>query len=383
MLDIKAIKARCEAATDGVWCLESEGVLTEAPEGCDCDYPTTAGCPPMVRVFDDRSLGTQQAMDNLEFAANARQDIPDLIEEVERLKAELRDLKMEVKGVRARADRFEAELDRVKTELEEGQEVWKKIVQGVENKAIRWEDRARRYREGLENLVNKLDRVHEHYKYKAAWDCAHMHQGPYTGPLYKEELDAARQSLQPQQVGMKEPEGLCDACGKDFRGASGAWRFNGQRWEHRCDDVHPQCGHIGTLIPAEKMRQQSAEGKDCANCEHVLIAGESPDGCAHPRYAKVLKEFAAEYFTCPEWTHQDVCEECMGTGVVPAGTYPIKGGGVHQATRPCPKCNPVAKERNVCSECGGSGVDPKDEPPEDMEGWIPRDCPKCKPQGEE
>lgn len=28
---------------------------------------------------------------------------------------------------------------------------------------------------------------------------------------------------------------------------------------------------------------------------------------------------------------------------VPAGTYPIKGGGVHQATRPCPKCKPQDK----------------------------------------
>lgn len=54
MLDLDAIEEREKAATEKPWRLETEGVVAEAPDDCDCDYPATASCVRMVCVFNLR-----------------------------------------------------------------------------------------------------------------------------------------------------------------------------------------------------------------------------------------------------------------------------------------------------------------------------------------
>ena len=47
----------------------------------------------------------------------------------------------------------------------------------------------------LRGLVDRLDIVHADSKYRAVWTLHMIHNGPYDGPKYKDELDAARKAL--------------------------------------------------------------------------------------------------------------------------------------------------------------------------------------------
>jgi hypothetical protein len=51
----------------------------------------------------------------------------------------------------------------------------------------------------LSALVNKLDQIHEDPAYKSVWIIHQMHVGPYRGPTYVAELDAARAALKDAQ----------------------------------------------------------------------------------------------------------------------------------------------------------------------------------------
>ncbi len=44
-------------------------------------------------------------------------------------------------------------------------------------------------------LCDRLHYVHGSSEYKAVWELAHIHYGPYVGPTYLEELQAATESL--------------------------------------------------------------------------------------------------------------------------------------------------------------------------------------------
>lgn len=49
--------------------------------------------------------------------------------------------------------------------------------------------------EALEGLIQKLDAVHADPKYMTVWQIAQLHQGPYDGPKYTDELARARRAL--------------------------------------------------------------------------------------------------------------------------------------------------------------------------------------------
>lgn len=50
-------------------------------------------------------------------------------------------------------------------------------------------------RDAAEKLIAKLDVVHAHPAYSGVWGFAQSHFGPYTGPQYKDELDALREAV--------------------------------------------------------------------------------------------------------------------------------------------------------------------------------------------
>lgn len=51
---------------------------------------------------------------------------------------------------------------------------------------------------------------------------------------------------------------VCDRCESPCRPLDADWRSEGGKWRHRCRDVAPQTGHIGTGVP----RTDSNPGKD-------------------------------------------------------------------------------------------------------------------------
>ena len=47
----------------------------------------------------------------------------------------------------------------------------------------------------LRGLVDRLDVIHADPKYRAVWEIYMIHQGPYSGPQYGDELEIARKAL--------------------------------------------------------------------------------------------------------------------------------------------------------------------------------------------
>lgn len=52
-----------------------------------------------------------------------------------------------------------------------------------------------RLRGTLKALVERIKEVGEHPEYRAVWECAHLHRGPYRGPQYESEMNKARAAL--------------------------------------------------------------------------------------------------------------------------------------------------------------------------------------------
>ena len=50
--------------------------------------------------------------------------------------------------------------------------------------------------EALNGLVHRLDEVHADPAYQSVWTLSQLHNGPYKGPQYVEELEAARRAAQ-------------------------------------------------------------------------------------------------------------------------------------------------------------------------------------------
>lgn len=52
-------------------------------------------------------------------------------------------------------------------------------------------------RTALGNLIKQLDFVHGSPEFRSVWTVSHIHVGPYDGPKYEDELNAARVALKP------------------------------------------------------------------------------------------------------------------------------------------------------------------------------------------
>ena len=96
---LDAIKARCEAATPGPWAVAGKGVGAAdddrrpwiiAPDG-EAD-------PWWVAMFETEVPNSDFGLENAEFAAHARTDVPALVAEVERLGAENGELRTLLAG---------------------------------------------------------------------------------------------------------------------------------------------------------------------------------------------------------------------------------------------------------------------------------------------
>ena len=85
--DIEAIKARCEAATEGPWILwdgweRGSGISCVASLGREGDWQDR-----LTPTYDGKEIQGPTA--DFEFIAHARQDIPSLIKRVEELQREV------------------------------------------------------------------------------------------------------------------------------------------------------------------------------------------------------------------------------------------------------------------------------------------------------
>jgi hypothetical protein len=102
---IAEIKARADKATPGPWGIGNKttiGLGIENMGGGAYNYDAELAeiCPDFDRAFDLRGRNEEikvaSAEDDAEFVAHARQDVPALLAEVERLKAELAQLRADV-----------------------------------------------------------------------------------------------------------------------------------------------------------------------------------------------------------------------------------------------------------------------------------------------
>lgn len=108
--ELQAIKERCKKATSGPWILmpevcgiEGQGVFETDSFGCICE------------VGDPYPRGNNRPQQNMEFIANARQDIPKLLAEIERLRETIKIARKEfmwgsVESACARVDDILAEV---------------------------------------------------------------------------------------------------------------------------------------------------------------------------------------------------------------------------------------------------------------------------------
>lgn len=92
-LDLAAIKARAEAATPGPWKVPIANVFVVVAPNAPHHNPPEGLCPPYPwRVVVEPSLNDPSAED-AEFIAHAREDVPALVAEVERLREEVAELR--------------------------------------------------------------------------------------------------------------------------------------------------------------------------------------------------------------------------------------------------------------------------------------------------
>lgn len=97
-VDLNAIKKRAEAATNGPWC---------AKYGYGEEAEVTTGVS-----FSSRGIATTSRTADATFIANARQDVPALIAEVERLRTQQDRLIAELEKADKFSDELRAELFR-------------------------------------------------------------------------------------------------------------------------------------------------------------------------------------------------------------------------------------------------------------------------------
>ena len=66
-------------------------------------------------------------------------------------------------------------------------------------------DEIARLRAALKKLIERLDFVHEDPAYLSVWTVNQFHVGPYQGPTYVDELEAARRALEGEMM-CEEPK---------------------------------------------------------------------------------------------------------------------------------------------------------------------------------
>ncbi len=99
MLDLKPIKERESKATKGPWILGGPfpqvSVCVCVDEGCT--YPADQAAPPIfepIAIFGESTDSSKSYCPDADFVAESRQDIPNLIAEVEQLRTKLRRLEI-------------------------------------------------------------------------------------------------------------------------------------------------------------------------------------------------------------------------------------------------------------------------------------------------
>ena len=85
--ELKAIRQRCDAATEGPWERYNNEVCNIRGKGTSCIVSTHRWGAGRYRdhLKCHGDLPEQEHQDNCDFVAHARQDIPDLLDEIERL----------------------------------------------------------------------------------------------------------------------------------------------------------------------------------------------------------------------------------------------------------------------------------------------------------
>jgi hypothetical protein len=86
---LTAIRERCDAATNGPWELEQVTVPEENGPGVDITYPNIV----MWRDHEGNVVSDlwNMSQEDADFIVNAHRDVPDLLDEVERLRGLLMD----------------------------------------------------------------------------------------------------------------------------------------------------------------------------------------------------------------------------------------------------------------------------------------------------
>ncbi|MGH2399841.1 MAG: hypothetical protein ACRDF6_08335 [bacterium] len=86
--ELRAIRARLEAASDGPWSVRRIPNSYESGAGDQRTHPCVRGFRVPRRLYN---LAWQQCESDATFMANARQDVPNLVTEVEHLRATLQE----------------------------------------------------------------------------------------------------------------------------------------------------------------------------------------------------------------------------------------------------------------------------------------------------
>lgn len=145
----------------------------------------------------------------------------------------LASMQAQLAAMTERAEKAERERDETAAMTGE----WEDRCRRVEEQANRQFREAKMLRKALAALIARLDAVHVDSRYQSVWTIAQIHAGPYLGPTYVAELDAARaivtQDRKPSspcsvcpRCGPRgtddEDDGVCVTCGRDLYRPQGA-----------------------------------------------------------------------------------------------------------------------------------------------------------------
>jgi hypothetical protein len=144
-------------------------------------------------VFGPKAEPLTQALIDLAETRAALEDVRTLLEDVKRTGAESHALYAKALEENYR---LTAALDAAKSKAK--QDEWERKAGLMADEAARMEgerDTLTEMVKAAQALVGRLDVVHNDYRYTGVWQLAQLHNGPYSGPTYTEELAALKQAL--------------------------------------------------------------------------------------------------------------------------------------------------------------------------------------------